>query len=319
MHSIFNNRSKLPKELLQFTKIFEDANEKDIILKGLVLINNEESVVNNIDLETENIQSEAWFVPSIRNSYILYDHKFASPTEKINRIMVDIFLQRGFPSKYWVDSNFLASLAEQSQVTINKIIILNNDHSLKQQISTFSNEIGNLSVPNKKLCNIFYEHCQGSDTMEISLYDLLLKNIFPTEHLVDSQRLALLARKYQVTINKIIFYDENYLINKQISSFNNIKRYITVPNKQLCKLFYNLGDGGLDMEISLKELFKRNKFPREKIHTLSLEQLKNCHGFNDIQLEYIQTDRCCQPQKIDIENFVNYEYSYGKQCLFTSA
>ena len=105
----------------------------------------------------------------------------------------------------------------------------------------------------------------GNDNIEISLYDLLLKNTFPTEHLVDSQRLASLARKYQLTINKIILYDENYLINKQISSFSNIKRYLTVPNKQLCKLFYNLGDGGLDMEISIKELLKRNKFPREKL------------------------------------------------------
>ena len=190
----------------------EDSNEKDIIPKTLVLLNNEKTVINNIDLETENIQSEGWFVPSIINSYILYDHKFASQINNNERIRVNNFLRWGFPSKHLVDSNFLASLAEKSQVTINKIIILNNDYSIKQQISTFSNDIGILSVPNKKLCKIFYEHCQESDTMEISLYDLLLKNTFPSKHLVDCNFLASLAEESQVTINKIIILNNYYSI-----------------------------------------------------------------------------------------------------------
>ena len=128
-----------------------------------------------------------------------------------------------------------------------------------QEISQFSEHMGYLSIPNKLNCKIFYEHCQGSDTVEISLYDLLLKNKFPIENFVQTAWLLAVARRHNVNINKIIFFDNNNLISSQISSFRNINYFIYVPNKQKCKIIYTSLDSGLDMEISFADLWRKKK------------------------------------------------------------
>ena len=43
--------------------------------------------------------------------------------------------------------------------------------------------------------------------------------------------------------------------------------------------------------------------------------MKNCNGFDNIQLENIVTDKFDKPKKISKENFEKYEYSYAKLCF----
>ena len=69
------------------------------------------------------------------------------------------------------------------------------------------------------------------------------------------------------------------------------------------------------MEISLHDLLKRNKYPREKIHKLTLQDLQKCLGFNVINLVGFQSDRIYEIQHFDFDPFKEFEYSDGKSCF----
>ena len=51
----------------------------------------------------------------------------------------------------------------------------NNDNSIKQEISPFNENIGELIVPNKQMYKIIYDAKDGDSDFEISLRDFLRK------------------------------------------------------------------------------------------------------------------------------------------------
>ena len=74
-----------------------------------------------------------------------------------------------------------------------------------------------------------------------------------------------LAKKQNITIKKLIIYNNDNKINEEISSFTNTKNEIYVPNKRMSKVIYNVEGGSSHMEIDLFTLLFNGKFPGKKI------------------------------------------------------
>ena len=113
----------------------------------------------------------------------------------------------------------------------------------------------------------------------------------------------------------MIICNNDNSINQEISPFTDRVSELSVPNKKLCKLFYDAKGGGFDMEISLHHLLLSKKFPREKIHKLALEDLQHYPGFDDVTLVGFLSDMIYGIQDVDVENFKEFEYSDKRSCF----
>ena len=86
---------------------------------------------------------------------------------------------------------------------------------------------------------------------------------FPNTNLIHCNYLISLAHRHGVLIKKIVLYNTDYSIKKEYFPLNEIVGEINVPNKNLCKIVYDVVDGDSDFEISLRD-FLRNKNLQKK-------------------------------------------------------
>ena len=104
----------------------------------------------------EASKEEYWFLTRSQFSEIQYVHEYTNPAIP-PRISVKTFLARGFPNKKdVVDAHFLESLASKQEVTITKIVLLKDNDEVEKEIE-FASNLGELTIPNKKICKIIYD------------------------------------------------------------------------------------------------------------------------------------------------------------------
>ena len=81
---------------LKLSEIEKEANDKSIIPKKLILVDNDNKVIETIDFDKDKHVSNEWFVQWPMHSYIVYLHQFTSECVEQN-IRIDNFLELGFP------------------------------------------------------------------------------------------------------------------------------------------------------------------------------------------------------------------------------
>ena len=178
---------QLVKQKIHLDQIMKDAKTNSILPMAILLGNPQEKTEKMIHLNSSNSEKE-WIVPFPMDSFIMYTHEHTCPA-KIPKLRIDNFFERGFP-KYSgkIDSKYLQKLATIQQernkdifdIIIKKLLLFSEDGTKKEEI-IFKGDLGEMSIPNKKLCKVIYKiNCSKSDS-EIRLDHLLERKTFPKD------------------------------------------------------------------------------------------------------------------------------------------
>ena len=178
-----------------------------------------------------------------------------------------------------------------------------------------SNKIWYLPSLRMSYIEYIHEHTNPVDRPHIFIHNFLTRG-FPKKHFVDSHFLFSIAQKQGVHIKKITILNDDNSIEKEML-FTEGLGAISIPNQESCKIFYHAEGGADDMSISLKTLIQhpQKTFPRERKQHLTLKELQECLGFFEVTIVGFQSDKKYGVQLIDVENFIEYEYTNRNSCF----
>ena len=187
------------------------------------------------------------------------------------------------------------------------MIIYNIDYSIDQEISPFTDEIGELSIPNKKLCTLFYDAKDGGFNMEISLHDFLLRKTIPRE------KIHKLSKE---VLENCQGFDHITLVGFQSDNFNKVQN-IDIANFE-------------EFEYSDRKSCFVYYFPHgcQKLHSVRLDHLLDRSNFPHVQLgddsESNNDDHAISQEAINnakylekVKNIHEYLYSFKKETCTT--